>query len=263
MKLFISWSGIRSKGLAEALRDWLPMLFETVEPWVSANDIEAGQRWSSEIASELEQTNFGIVCVTPENKEAPWIHFEAGALAKTIDKARVVPLLLGMPMSDLPGTGPLAQFQAKPVSKEGIKDIVVAINGLSAKPRKEELINELFEQLWTILESRIADLTAAPEISQQKHRPMEQVLEELVTVIQRLNGKISTLSAPKFGGFRDALLESVLEQPAKDALLHRPSNVSLGDILGIALNEKTRTADSIIKSKRITGSERDNDEYEG
>jgi hypothetical protein len=53
MKVFISWSGSRSNALAEALRDWIPLVLHYVEPWLSQTDIEAGQRWAEQVAKEL------------------------------------------------------------------------------------------------------------------------------------------------------------------------------------------------------------------
>lgn len=61
MKVFISWSGERSQALAQALRDWLPMVLYYVEPWLSHSDIEAGERWAHEVAKELEVSKFGIL----------------------------------------------------------------------------------------------------------------------------------------------------------------------------------------------------------
>jgi hypothetical protein len=55
MKVFISWSGTRSKELANALRDWLPLALSYVKPWVSDKDIGAGDRWAQSIAGELEK----------------------------------------------------------------------------------------------------------------------------------------------------------------------------------------------------------------
>lgn len=66
MKVFISWSGPRSKSLADALREWLPLVLQYVEPFVSDKDISAGDRWAQAIADELEASNFGIIYVTPE-----------------------------------------------------------------------------------------------------------------------------------------------------------------------------------------------------
>ena len=53
MKVFISWSGTRSKLIATALRKWLPYIMQSVEPWMSDTDINAGARWSREIEKEL------------------------------------------------------------------------------------------------------------------------------------------------------------------------------------------------------------------
>ena len=75
-----------------------------------SEQIAKGARWSPEIAKELQETSFGIVCVTPENTNAPWLLFETGALSKTIEGTHVRPYLLGVKPTDL--EGPLAELQA-------------------------------------------------------------------------------------------------------------------------------------------------------
>jgi hypothetical protein len=47
-----------------------------------------------------------------ENQVAPWILFEAGALAKTIESTFVVPYLIDLEPPNI-NRGPLKQFQAK------------------------------------------------------------------------------------------------------------------------------------------------------
>ena len=123
MKIFISWSGDQSHALALALKEWIPMVLQYVEPWLSQSDIDAGERWDVKIAKELEAANYGIICVTKENAGAPWLLFEAGALAKSMEDGRVIPLLLDIDFKEI--TGPLAQFQAKKVDKSGINDVVL------------------------------------------------------------------------------------------------------------------------------------------
>jgi hypothetical protein len=86
MKVFISWSGERSRAVAEALREWLPNVIQTVNLWVSLADIEKGARWSTDITAQLEECSVGLICLTPENLSAPWLLFEAGALSKMVDK---------------------------------------------------------------------------------------------------------------------------------------------------------------------------------
>lgn len=75
MLVFLSWSGDRSKAVAEALAAWLGQVVQAVEPWLS-RDIAKGTRWGSEVADRLEKSRVGIVCLTPENLDAPWILFE-------------------------------------------------------------------------------------------------------------------------------------------------------------------------------------------
>jgi hypothetical protein len=113
VKVFLSWSGERSKAMAVGLREWLPLVLHYVEPWMSELDISAGGRWAVEVGRELEASNFGLICLTVENLSASWISFEAGALSKTVEKSSVVPYLLDVDFANV--DGPLAQFQAKKV----------------------------------------------------------------------------------------------------------------------------------------------------
>src|SRR5258708_34410512 len=95
MKVFLSWSGEQSKLAAKALHDWLPTVIQTVRPYMSAENINKGQRWSVDISKQLEETHFGVICMTPENLKAPWVLFEAAPLSKRRVKARGAPLLDG------------------------------------------------------------------------------------------------------------------------------------------------------------------------
>jgi hypothetical protein len=78
---------------------------------MSDQEIGSGVRWGDALADSLEETNYGILCVTRENQDAPWLAFEAGALAKSVKRAKVIPLCMDLPTSDL--TGPLKTFQGR------------------------------------------------------------------------------------------------------------------------------------------------------
>lgn len=43
MKIFLSWSGEKSKNIAESLKDWLEQVIQTSEPWISTS-IEKGKK---------------------------------------------------------------------------------------------------------------------------------------------------------------------------------------------------------------------------
>ena len=73
-KVFISWGGDLSKKLAEELRKWLPSVLQFVKPYFTPDDIEKGTRWESHIAQELESSDVGVLCLTRDNIERPWIY---------------------------------------------------------------------------------------------------------------------------------------------------------------------------------------------
>ena len=179
MKLFISWSGERSKALASALHDWFPLVLHYVEPWLSEADIEAGTRWADAVAKQLEACNFGIICITRENLASPWILFESGALAKSIEGSRVIPLLLDLDFREI--SGPLAQFQAKKVEKNGLMEIVEAINKTASHPVPEDRYRQLFEALWSDFEKKVATIPKAVSPSKQT-RSQADILEELARI---------------------------------------------------------------------------------
>jgi hypothetical protein len=122
MYIFLSWSGDRSRHVAQALKEWLPIVFDDVTPWFSTRDIQAGERWGTEIGRHLEDIDFGIICLTPENPEAPWTLFEAGALSKFLDQSRVCPYLFDVEVSEI--TGSFAQFQATRAEKASTLDLI-------------------------------------------------------------------------------------------------------------------------------------------
>src|SRR5437660_935883 len=122
MRVFISWSGTRSRAIAEALSVWLPQVINFLEPFLSSEDIEKGARWSADVAKNLEKSRVGVLCLTPENVEAPWIMFEAGALSKNLENTYVCPFIFDMQSSDI--KGPLSQFQATRPEMEDVKRLV-------------------------------------------------------------------------------------------------------------------------------------------
>jgi TIR domain len=187
MKIFISWSGERSQALAEALRTWLPLVLHYAKPWFSTSDIKSGGRWSIEIAKELQDTNFGILCVTKDNIDAPWLLFEAGALAKSIDEGCVIPLLLDLEKSDL--AGPLTQFQAEKTDADGIRKLIESLNKAAASSVPDDTLHPLFTALWASFESKVGEIpsSGAP---QKKSRPQSEILEELVAGVRTVEMRV-------------------------------------------------------------------------
>ena len=179
MKIFISWSGQRSLSVATILKEWLPFIFGGIELFVSSENIRKGKRWPAEVSKELEASNFGIVCLTDDNLEAPWLLFEAGALSKSVKEASVYTLLLGgLRASDI--EGPLSHFQHTVFEKEDFFKLVQSINDTPGQPKQPEVrLRRIFEKFWDELEvaiSKAIKTDAKPE----KKRSAEEMLNELL-----------------------------------------------------------------------------------
>ncbi len=66
--------------MADILRQWIPGVIQAVRPYYSPDDIAKGARWTNEISKELDESRIGLICLTSDNLEAPWLMFEAGGL---------------------------------------------------------------------------------------------------------------------------------------------------------------------------------------
>jgi hypothetical protein len=112
VRVVLSWSRPRSREVARILREWLQNVIQGIDPWMSEEDIPKGSQWLLQLQRALADSRFGIVCLTPENVTAEWLHFEAGAIWKALDEGRVCPFLVGIPGGASNINPPLGLFQA-------------------------------------------------------------------------------------------------------------------------------------------------------
>lgn len=193
MKVFLSWSGDISKQVAETLRDWLPNVIQALDPWMSAQDVEKGARWSSDLFSALEDCTAGVICVTPENTQEPWLNFEAGALAKTVQKkALVCPYLVGLRPNDL--TGPLVEYQATEASEDDTRKLVKTLNGaLPENNLPDEKLEKAFDRWWPDLDSSLK-ATRSSKVLEKPQRSDREILEEILALVRESAKKPFTRS---------------------------------------------------------------------
>jgi len=155
MKVFFIWSGPRSHEIARGLKELLETCVQGPSYFIS-DEIEGGQLWRYVLANELSETDFGIVCVTPENLDSRWVHFEAGALAKAVSEARVVPYLHDLRPTDV--EQPLGDFQAR-ILNEGDTLRLVKQVAESSGAANEDAVERIFEEFaWDEFDDRISDL---------------------------------------------------------------------------------------------------------
>lgn len=229
MKVFISWSGNVSWKVAVIFRDWLPSVIQSLEPYVSSEDIDKGARWSTDIAKELEDSTFGILCVTKENLEAPWLSFEAGALSKTMEKTFVTPFLFDIKRSEV--KGPILQFQSTIFQKEDIKKMVQTLNkacgdlGIS-----DARLDKSFEVWYPTLEKELTELrnknlSVNEEEKSEDVSHSSEILEEILE-LSRDNQKLLRSPDSKLYDDIEKVKESLERLSMRSDMLNHRKRVS-------------------------------------
>lgn len=218
MRVFISWSGEPSRSIARVLDDWLESVVQHVDAWMSDEEIRSGERWSNEIARSLDQTDFGVVCVTQSNQHAPWLIFEAGALAKSLEIGRVVPLCIDIAPSDV--TGPLAAFQGRCLDRDGLWRLVRDIDGACEKSLGDRL-EKLFERMWPDVEAALVMATKEARSDRPLQRSTDDMVAELVDRVRRIERSIEGFPFKSVGAGTTVREEGHVairskEQPARD-----------------------------------------------
>lgn len=189
-KVFISWGGDLSKQLAEEVKNWLPSVLQFVKPYFTPDDIEKGARWESHIAQELATSNVGIICLTKDNINRPWILFEAGALSKNFGKSNVCTILFNVESSQI--TGPLTSFQATKFDKADFKKLIKTINDTGNESKLDaKVLDDVFEMWWPRLEQRINEIIQNyKEELQREERPEREMLEEVLELTRMLTKRM-------------------------------------------------------------------------
>jgi hypothetical protein len=193
MKVFLSWSGQRSKEVANLLNDWLCCVIQASRPWISTRDLDRGSLWFGEINDQLKDTTVGIICLTQENKIRPWILFEAGALAKGLSTSRVCTLLIDLEPKDI--EDPLAQFNHTFPTRESVLGLVKTLNStLVSNALDNRILEQVFDTYWPQFEESFAKILLNTEAQPpSKPRPKEDVLSEILENTRILNSRIRKL----------------------------------------------------------------------
>ena len=200
---------------------------------MSSEDIDKGARWSTDISHELEDSEYGVLCVTPDNLQSAWLNFEAGALSKSFDRARVSPFLFGLQRTDVPPNSPLLQFQSTIFEKMDVFKLVHSIN----KSRGDDalasaLVDEAVEIWWPKLHEKLNPLlslaTVASESGDSPARsPERQADDVLAEILELVRAQQRLLSAPD-DFLPPAYVEAVLAERTKgrlpEVVLHDLSN---------------------------------------
>ena len=185
MRVFLSWSGEQSHQVAIALREWLPNVVQALDPWVSSSDIEKGESWFSAISDSLVAAGgMGIFCLTPTNLNAPWLAYEAGALASH-DRGRVATFLYGISPSEV--KPPLGLFQGTDsASRSDVLRLLTTVNSRLAAPLSEARLQNAFDTHWDALVEQLKGIPAAPADKKKHDVDPTPLLNEILAVVRRI-----------------------------------------------------------------------------
>jgi len=193
MKVFISWSGRRSEQIANVLHGWLPLILPGARPFITTSDIDKGARWQGTISRELDESNFGIVCLTPSNLNSLWLAFEAGALSKHLN-GRVATLLFDLRHGQVPP--PMNMFQGTLFVYDDVLQLVRNINAALPEEARREAghLDRLFPMLWPDLSDPISLILqgAEDDVLQQPQPNREDLLEEAMALLRQQNEVLSS-----------------------------------------------------------------------
>lgn len=200
VKIFISWSGPREQAVAEALQAALPDLcVADVEVFVSSQSISKGANGVAVIEANLDSSAFGVVLVSKANQTAPWLNYEGGWLASTLDRP-VATVCLDLLPSDI--TGPLAPRQA--TRFEDAEDMAKLLRQIveAANPAmKDRAFKTLLGAVWpSIKSSWIPAAAKAPPAPARDERDM---LAELVDRVRRIDERGQNASPRSVGRLDD------------------------------------------------------------
>lgn len=170
---------------------------------MSKIDIEAGTKPLVSISEKLEESGIGLIVLTAENHQKPWINFEAGAISNRFDKekSRVIPILVDIE-DPYAVTGPISQYQFSILRKKGgldeagISSVVSSIAQVcSADP---DVVQQRFRWSWEELKQ---DLESAKERAGQQPAPpkvdRDDLLRRLINSVRDLDSKVNRLMTDK------------------------------------------------------------------
>lgn len=199
MKVFISWSGERSKAVAALLKEWIPSIMQHVVVWFS-EDMERGSVWFNEICKGLSDVSLGIICLTQENLNNPWILFEAGAIAKGIPENRVCTFLVDLGTADI--APPLSQFNATSPNREQLYKLIKTINDASGNSSlSPDRLDVYFGKFWSDFEDGFAKILKNIDATPNRNtsRSQKEMLTDILDVVRRIER--NTLSQQELRNF--------------------------------------------------------------
>jgi hypothetical protein len=209
-----------------------------VKPFFTPADIEKGANWAQEIKTQLKQSGFCIIALTPESLNSNWIMFEAGAISSSVEKPRICAILFDIEATDL--QGPLTAYQATKFSKDDIHKLVKTINSSAGEAAIENgRVDRIFEKWWPDLEQTVSKIKN--EVGSSP-KPPERTVHNLVEEVLGL----SRVMADQQSRGMDRLLKLLEASMQNQAMVNALFNTSIPSALAASTSGPPGTGHKII-----------------
>lgn len=228
MKVFISWSGERSRLVGELLKFWSRCVIQNLEPWIST-EMNRGVFWFPKIKDELDQSMNAIVCLTKENLNSPWILFEAGALSRGLNTNSVCTVLIDLNPEDV--DDPLGQLNhTLPTDQSSMLKLIRTLNrGLGEKALPEELLKYSFDTHWPYFQEKFKEILSLTEAAELPKKEKSDILEEIFKTVRRLDKRLSQIEGVQSQEV-DVKLDKYVNTLWKADILNKLNTMKVDDI---------------------------------
>ncbi|PZO47703.1 MAG: hypothetical protein DCF16_17395 [Alphaproteobacteria bacterium] len=190
--IFISWSGEKSKKVANRLADFLEDVLG-VKAYTSDKEMKPAQNWRDELERRLSEAKFCIMCLSIENIDAPWMMWESGAIwqarkhaeADSSDRnERVCPFLIDFPPGELPSlAGPLGGVNVVRYGEDEVRKLVFQLHHILNPAAAADGVTRRFQVGWPgckqdidgILKEYAASLQPFEKFAQLREISLERI----------------------------------------------------------------------------------------
>lgn len=190
MKVFVSWSK-NSREVGSAVAAAVREIFDPVVETFISQEIQAGSRGLEAIDAELNDTDFGIICLTRSNQTEQWINYEAGALSRQVADKRK---RMGVFLVDFGGVdevnSPMNIFQCKMATFDGLTELMNSLNDLGPN-LKEGTLGKRIASAWPDVESAVSSVKAGGTTGPVKPpKSADDKLDEILGLVKSVEATL-------------------------------------------------------------------------
>jgi len=214
MKIFISWSDKPSDDIAKLLESFLKICIPNLDIFCSKSKLRKGKQWFTEIQAGLENSDFGILCLTESNTNNPWINFEAGALSKFADHAHICPILFGFNQDNLDSRSPFNNYMCTKFNEDDMRKLIETIRETQSVHQKET-IEIYFQQFFPAFKKKV-DVIISKSKLPQKEKTQKELLHELLYIARNINRSINPtkLDSENLLDLYNSIFKNLMQVPA-------------------------------------------------